>query len=70
MGVDVCAGIPEFLFGVQVGVKEEVHSQLETLFGHRLVVWMLQLCLQHTQISLSGSHKLITDDHTACDLLL
>lgn len=44
-GVEVCVYIPEFLFGVQVGVKEKVNSQLKTLFGHRLIVWMLQLCL-------------------------
>lgn len=44
-GVDVYVYVPEFLFGVQVGVKEKVNSQLKTLFGHRLVVWMLQLCL-------------------------
>jgi len=40
-----CVNVPEFLFGVQVGVKEEVHRQLKTLFGHRLVVRMLQLRL-------------------------
>lgn len=44
-GLDVGEGIPEFLFGVQVGVKEEVNSQLKALFGHWLVVVMLQLCL-------------------------
>lgn len=43
--LDVCADIPELLFGVQVGVEEKVNSQLKTLFGHGLVVWMLQLCL-------------------------
>lgn len=44
-GVAVCVNIPEFLFGVKVGVKEKVNSQLKTLFGHRLVVWMLELRL-------------------------
>lgn len=37
---------PEFLFGVQVGVEQKVNSQLKTLFGHWLVAWMLQFCLQ------------------------
>lgn len=37
--------LPEFLFGVQIGVEKEVNSQLETLFGHSLVMWMLQFCL-------------------------
>lgn len=36
-----CVDLPELLFGVQVGVKEKVNSQLKRLFGHRLVVWML-----------------------------
>lgn len=44
--------LPEFLFGVQVGVEEKVNSQLKTLFGHRLVVGVLQLCLPHTRSSL------------------
>lgn len=44
---DACGSVfvPEFLFGVQVGVEEKVNSQLKTLFGHGLVVCMLQLCL-------------------------
>lgn len=37
--------VPQFLLGVQVGVKEEVHGQLEALLGHRLVVRVLQLRL-------------------------
>lgn len=40
-------GVPQFLLGVQVGVEEEVHGQLETLLGHRLVVGVLQLRLLH-----------------------
>lgn len=37
--------VPQFLLGVQVGVKEEVHGQLEALLGHGLVVRVLQLRL-------------------------
>lgn len=37
--------VPQFLLGVQVGVKQEVYGQLEALLGHGLVVWVLQLSL-------------------------
>ena len=57
--------IPEFLFGVQVCVEEKVNSQLETLFGHGLVVRMLQFCLRYTKVFrniLFKSPKLTADE--------
>lgn len=36
-----CVPLPELLFGVQVGVEEKVNSQLETFFGHGLVISVL-----------------------------